>query len=184
MWRAARQHRLAPRLLFPAPPRPVRRAPLQQLRPLSTAGSGVGTGGTSGKPLRFAKLAEYLPAFIEAHGHCWIAPTYTAPDGYCVGADAQVSSLPAICHIVFGIPKFSPRPLPSVTAVSQPPRDTCVQEARALAISPGLPDEEKVVLIHAGFPACTLLWKVEQAEEVAGHIAKRDDELQAIVGQP
>ena len=47
-----------------------------------------------------------------------------------------------------------------------------------------MPDEEKVVLIHAGFPACTLLWKVEQAEEVAGHIAKRDDELQAIVGQP
>jgi hypothetical protein len=50
----------------------------------------VGTG-TSGKPLRFAKLAEYLPAFIEAHGHYWIAPTYTALDGYCVGVDAQVN---------------------------------------------------------------------------------------------
>ena len=98
MWRAARQHRLAvaaPRLpLFPAAPRLVTRAP-PQLRPLSTAG-GSGVGG--GKPLqmRFAKLAEYLPAFIEAHGHCWIAPTYTAPDGYCVGADAQVSS--RLCH--------------------------------------------------------------------------------------
>jgi len=47
-----------------------------------------------------------------------------------------------------------------------------------------LPDEEKVALIHEGFPACTLLWKVEEAEEVAGHIAKRDEDLQAIVGSP
>ena len=122
MWRAARQHRLAPRLLFPAPPRPVRRAPLQQLRPLSTAGSGVGTGGTSGKPLRFAKLAEYLPAFIEAHGHCWIAPTYTAPDGYCVGADAQVSSLPAMSSSQI----FPPRALYPQSLQSVSPRATRV----------------------------------------------------------
>ena len=31
------------------------------------------------------------PVEIEAHGHCWIAPTYTAPDGYGIGADAQVN---------------------------------------------------------------------------------------------